>query len=61
VIVCWEHDAIPKIVKALGWTTGPSDWPSKAYDRLWVLDFDHGKPVRFRDLPQQILPGDKTK
>ena len=61
VIVCWEHDAIPKILKALGWANGPNDWPGKAYDRLWVIDFENGKPVRFRDLPQNLLPGDKAK
>jgi hypothetical protein len=61
VVVCWEHDAIPRIVAALGWRNGPDDWPGKAYDRLWVLDFADGKPVRFRDLPQRLLPGDKNK
>lgn len=61
VVVCWEHDAIPKVVAALGWRQGPDDWPGKAYDRLWVLDFADGRPVRFRDLPQRLLPGDRKK
>jgi hypothetical protein len=61
VIVCWEHDVIPQILQALGWTNGPNDWPGKNYDRLWVLDFENGKPVRFRNLPQSLLPGDKEK
>ncbi len=49
------------MLRAFGWTGGPKDWPGKAYDRLWLLDFEKGKPVRFRDLPQQLLPGDKAK
>ncbi|MBI5766981.1 MAG: hypothetical protein HZA93_04250 [Verrucomicrobia bacterium] len=61
VIVCWEHDAIPKILAALGWRKGPDQWPGKSYDRLWVLDFAGGRPARFRDLPQRLLPGDKKK
>jgi hypothetical protein len=61
VIVCWEHDVIPKMLKAFGWTSGPTTWSGKSYDRLWLLDFEAGKPVRFRDLPQNLLPGDKSK
>jgi hypothetical protein len=58
VLVCWEHNAIPSILSALGWTSGPDAWPGDAYDRVWILDFKDGKPVSFRDLPQKLLPGD---
>ncbi len=61
VIVCWEHDAIPELMKAFGWKDGPTSWSGKSYDRLWVLDFEKEKPVRYRDLPQTLLPGDKSK
>ncbi len=61
VIVCWEHDAIPEMLRAFGWTGGPAHWPGKAFDRLWILDFKDGAPVRFRDLPQTLLPGDRAK
>jgi hypothetical protein len=61
VIICWEHKKIPEMLKAFGWTTGPGAWDDQVFDRLWVLDFDHGKPVRFRDLPQQLLPGDSKQ
>ena len=61
VVVCWEHDAIPEIVKACGWAKGPARWPDKSFDRLWILDFEHGRPKRFRDLPQKLLPGDSDK
>ena len=61
VIVCWEHDMIPKMLKALGWKSGPKKWDDEVYDRLWVLDLENGKPVRIRDLPQKLLPGDREK
>jgi hypothetical protein len=61
VIVCWEHDAIPAMLPAFGWTSGPARWSDKTFDRLWVLDFKDGAPVRFRDLPQKLLPGDRDK
>ena len=60
VVVCWEHDAIPEMLKAFGWKSGPTHWSDKSYDRLWVLDFENGRPTRFRDLPQKIMPGDSS-
>ena len=60
VVVCWEHKVIPEMLKAFGWADGPRKWPDEVYDRLWVLDFTQGKPTRFRDLPQKILPGDSA-
>jgi hypothetical protein len=59
VVVCWEHNMIPKMLKALGWKSGPKKWDDGVYDRLWILDLEDGKPVRVRDLPQKLLPGDK--
>lgn len=61
VVICWEHDAIPEMLKAFGWKRGPDHWPGKNYDRLWILDFKDGVPVRFRDLPQKLLPGDSER
>jgi hypothetical protein len=60
VVVCWEHKKIPDIVKAFGWTGAPTRWDDATFDRLWILDFDAGKPARFRDLPQKLLAGDST-
>lgn len=59
VVVCWEHKRIPDMLKAFGWTTGPNRWDDAVFDRLWFLDFADGKPVRFRDLPQKLMPGDE--
>ena len=61
VIVCWEHDVIPEMLRAFGWSHGPDHWSGKVYDRLWILDFKDGAPVRFRDLPQKLLSGDDVQ
>jgi len=58
VLICWEHNAIPQMLKAFGWNSGPEAWPGDAFDRVWILDFKDGKPVSFRDIPQKLLPGD---
>jgi hypothetical protein len=60
VLIGWEHHMLPAIAKALGWDAAP-DWPDAAFDRVWIIDFDGGKPVRFRDLPQRLLPGDSDR
>ena len=58
VVVCWEHKKIPLMLRDFGWTTGPKRWDDDVFDRLWILDFEHDHPVRFRDLPQHLLSGD---
>jgi hypothetical protein len=60
VLVCWEHKKIPDIARAFGWSGAPSRWDDATFDRLWILDFASGRPVRFRDLPQKLLAGDST-
>ncbi|MDE2293072.1 MAG: histidine phosphatase family protein [Elusimicrobia bacterium] len=61
VLISWEHHMLPDILRALGWTTGPDAYPDAAFDRVWTLDFDGGKPVAFSDTPQRLLPGDSDK
>ncbi len=61
VLISWEHHMIPAIARALGADQAPDAWPDAAFDRVWIIDFDGGKPVRFRDLPQHLLPGDSAR
>ena len=61
VLVCWEHKKIPEMLLAFGWPQGPKRWDDKVFDRLWILDFDRGRPVRFRDLPEKLLPEDSDQ
>jgi hypothetical protein len=58
VLICWVHDAIPAIVKALGVKPVPDEWPSAEFDRVWKINFVNGNPSSVIDLPQHVLPGD---
>ena len=58
VLICWAHKPIPDLVEALGWDSGPDEWPDSVYDRTWVLNFSGDKVSSFEELPQHLLPGD---
>jgi hypothetical protein len=61
VLVCWEHKKIPEMLPAFGWPQGPKRWDDSIFDRLWILEFDHGRPARFLDLPEKLLSGDSVQ
>ncbi|MEU9305399.1 hypothetical protein [Streptomyces sp. NPDC048269] len=59
VLVCWEHTGIPRLVRALGahQVLGvPAIWPDR-HDLVWQFTRSRGR-WSFRELPQQLLPGD---
>ncbi|WP_329376663.1 hypothetical protein OG625_03970 [Streptomyces sp. NBC_01351] len=59
VLVCWEHTGIPRLVRALGAheVLGlPAAWPDR-YDLVWMFTRRQGQ-WSFRELAQQLLPGD---
>ena len=61
VLVCWEHNMIPEIVKGFGWSGAPLSWDGSVFDRAWVLNFTGGAVVSFEDIPQRLLPGDSEQ
>ncbi|HVC09096.1 MAG TPA: histidine phosphatase family protein [Elusimicrobiota bacterium] len=60
VLIAWEHHLIPAIAKAFGLTSAPETWPDDVFDRAWIINFDGGKPVSFKNIPQRLLPGDSA-
>lgn len=45
ILVCWHHENLPALAKALGVKSKDlpwKEWPDDMYDRIWVLDF--GQP-----------------
>ena len=60
VIVCWIHDYLPALAKALGVRPEPARWKSSVYDRVWVITYEDHHAV-LADLPQKLLPGDSAK
>jgi hypothetical protein len=59
VVICFEHDALPEIAAALGVSNSPK-WPGHAFDRIWIITFNHGKST-LRDLPQKLMYGDSSR
>jgi len=59
VVVCWVHDDIPALAKALGVKNVPS-WSGKTFDRLWFVSYARGH-AKLDDQPQHLLPGDSPK
>ncbi|MFD3936731.1 hypothetical protein ACFWSF_17705 [Streptomyces sp. NPDC058611] len=58
-LVCWEPAGIPRLVRALGahQVVGvPAAWPDR-YDLVWMFTRRRGL-WSFRELPQNLLPGD---
>jgi hypothetical protein len=58
VLVCWEHQVIPKIARAFGAEGAPGEWPGKAFDRLWIITFRRGEKPDFRQRKQRLMFGD---
>ncbi|HXI51413.1 MAG TPA: histidine phosphatase family protein [Candidatus Saccharimonadales bacterium] len=57
VVICWTHHDLAQLAGALGVRPTPPAWKEKVYDRLWILNFDHGHPT-LSDVPQHLLKGD---
>ena len=61
LLVCWHHEEIPDLTKALGVNLARSyKWPA-VYDRVWVLTYLIDGTPSFEDRPQRLLPGDSPK
>ncbi|MFF3209590.1 hypothetical protein ACFYYB_02900 [Streptomyces sp. NPDC002886] len=59
VLVCWEHQGIPRLIRGLGAQDVlglPATWPDR-YDLVWMLGRSQGI-WSFRELSQHLLHGD---
>jgi len=61
-LVCMEHSAIINTFKLLGKIDPPlpKAWDDKRFDLYWVFTSDDGKNWKFTQVPELLLPGDKT-
>ena len=60
LLICWHHEDIPHLTKALGVNlTRSYKWPD-VYDRMWVVTYLKDGTPTFQDRPQRLLPGDST-
>ncbi len=56
VVIAWEHNVLEDIATEFGVTPKPK-WPGVIFDRIWLLEFSNSA-VQFKNLPQNLLPGD---
>jgi hypothetical protein len=61
-MVCLEHSAIIDTCKGLGKISPsmPKSWPSSRFDVFWVFTSDDGKTWKFTQIPELLMPGDKS-
>ena len=57
IVICWQSETIPDLVKALGLKHGPKEWDC-GYDRAWILRYRGGRLAAFKDVAQNLLAGD---
>jgi hypothetical protein len=60
VIVCWQHEAIPDIAKALGATNVPEKWDGARFDMIWKLTRAASGSFDLAPLYPGLLAGDLT-
>lgn len=58
-VICWEHENIPAIAKALGVTGAPTTWADEVFDQVWMLVRVDGGDWSFSTFNEHILAGDK--
>jgi len=60
-LVCWQHEAIPRIAELiLGSNAGiPDPWPADRFDVIWSFtNADVSAPWAFKQICQRLLSGD---
>ena len=61
VLIVWAHKRIKEIAENLGAheSSGlPKKWSDKNFDRLWLINFKNNSFESFKDIAQNVLPGD---
>jgi hypothetical protein len=57
VLICWDHEYIPRLAAALGVYPAPSPWPEHGFDRVWIITYKSGQ-ASLVNMPQRLLFGD---
>ena len=43
VLVCWNHEEIPQLTRALGVSSQPPKWKASVYDLVFVISYHDGR------------------
>ncbi len=57
VLVCWHHDLMKPLAKALGWKGPVPHWSLFTYDRLWILRINPKGEVSLEERIQEFESG----
>lgn len=57
VLVCWAYQNLGNIASYIG-VDKVLSYPSKQFDRLWIINMTNGKVSSYQDLSQRLLFGD---
>jgi broad specificity phosphatase PhoE len=60
VLICWHHEKIPDLAKALGAKDAPENWSGKVFDQVWEITYD-GDAASWKQVPENALPGDSSR
>jgi hypothetical protein len=61
-LVCWQHEAIPRLASAIVGSAeiAPAAWDDDDYDSVWLLSLRPGaRQWTFQHELQRLLPGDR--
>jgi broad specificity phosphatase PhoE len=61
VLVCWHHGTMPELAARLGAADAPAAWKGSVFDRVWQISSAENGAAKFRDRPQQLIPGDAAR
>jgi len=61
VLISWHHEKIPDVTRAIlgSHEDVPVHWPDERFDVVWVFDRGANDRYTFRQVPAQLLAGDK--
>jgi len=62
VLVSWQHEGIPAIAGIIlrNGSSFPRTWPAERFDLVWIFDRQPDGTWRFAQVPQLLLPGDRS-
>jgi hypothetical protein len=60
VLICWDHEYIPRMAAALGVYPEPPPWPENVFDRVWIITYRAGQ-ASLVNMPQRLMFGDSAE
>jgi hypothetical protein len=57
VLICWDHEYIPRLAAALGVRPEPPRWPEEVFDRVLIITYRGGQ-ASLVNMPQRLMFGD---